>query len=107
MEKEVNNIFKDAIILFLQAHVVDYTHLAFYDMMYKLLEKEKVLVKLRLVKCRDDDKSRAKEKKPQSPKKEKSIHVVENSYEMKERKFINFPIPPSIILKYLMAKGLL
>jgi len=76
-------------------------------MTHKLLEKEKVLVKLGLMKYGDDDKLRAKEKKPQSPKKEKSIHVAKNSNERKERKFINFPIPPKFILKDLMAKGLL
>jgi len=107
MKKEVNNLFKDAIILSIQAHVVDYTHLAFFDMTYKLLEKEKVLVKLGLVKYGDDDKSRAKDKKPQSPKKEKSIHVTEKSDKRKERKLIKSPIPPRFILKDLMAKGLL
>jgi len=49
-EKEVNNIFKEAIILPLQPHVIDYMHLAFSDMTHKLLEKEKVLVKLGHVK---------------------------------------------------------
>jgi len=76
-------------------------------MTYKLLEKEKVLVKLGLMKYGDDEKPRAKEKKPQSSKKEKSIHVAEKSDERKERKFINFPRPPKFILKDLMAKGLL
>ena len=91
----------------LQSHVIDYTHLAFLDMTYKLLEKEKVLVKLGLMKYGSDDKSKAKDKRPQSPKKEKSIHVVEKSDEPKERKFVKFPIPPRYILKDLMAKGLL
>jgi len=35
-KKEVNNISKDDIILSLQSHVIDYTHLAFFDMTYKL-----------------------------------------------------------------------
>ena len=30
-KKEVNNIFKEAIILPLQPHVIDYTHLAFFE----------------------------------------------------------------------------
>ena len=64
IEKEVNNIFKEVIILPLQSHAIDYTHLAFSDMTYKLLEKEKVLVKLGLVKYGSDDKSKAKDKKP-------------------------------------------
>jgi len=76
-------------------------------MTHKPLEKENVLVKLGLVKYGDDDKLRAKDKKPQSPKKEKSIHVAEKSDERKERKFIKFPIPPRFILKDLMSKGLL
>ena len=69
IEKEVNNIFKEAIILPLQSHVIDYTHLAFSDMTHKLLEKEKVLVKLGFMKYEDDDKPRANDKRPQSPKK--------------------------------------
>ena len=63
MKKEVNNIFKEAVILPLQSHVIDYTHLAFLDMTYKLLEKEKVLVKHGLVKYSSDDKSKAKDKR--------------------------------------------
>lgn len=55
----------------------------------------------------EDDKPRAKDKKPQSPKKEKSIHVVKKLDEKKDKKFIKFPIPPIFILKDLMAKGLL
>ena len=62
-KKEVNNIFKEAVILPLQSHVIDYTHLAFSDMTYKLLEKEKVLVKLGLVKYGSDDKTKAKDKR--------------------------------------------
>jgi len=107
MKKEVNNIFKDALILSLQAHIINYTHLAFSDMTYKLLEKENVLMKLGLVKYGDDDKLRAKDKKTQSPKKEKSIHIAKKSKERKKRKFVKFPIPPRFILKDLMAKGLL
>ena len=42
-EREVNNIFKEAIILPLQPHVIDYTHLAFSNMTHKLLQKEKFL----------------------------------------------------------------
>jgi len=49
-------------------------------MIYKLVEKEEVLMKLGLVKYKEDDKPRAKDKRSQSPKKEKSIHVVEKSY---------------------------
>lgn len=64
IEKEVNNIFKEAIILPLQLHVIDYTHLALPNMMHKLLEKEKVLMKLGIVKYRDDDKTKAKDKRP-------------------------------------------
>jgi len=75
-EREVNNIFKEAIILPLQLHGIDYTHLAFSDMTHKLLEKEKVLVKLGLVKYGEDEKPRAKDKRAQSPKKDKSIHVA-------------------------------
>jgi len=76
-------------------------------MIHKLLEKEKILVKLGLVKYGDDEKLRAKDKNPQSLKKEKSIYVIEKSNERKERKFIKFPFPPRFILKDLMAKGLL
>ena len=65
IKKEVNNIFKEAIILPLQSHVIDYTYLAFLDMTYKLLEKEKILVKLGLVKYGSDDKTKAKDKRPQ------------------------------------------
>ena len=64
IEKEVNNIFKEVAILPLQSHVIDYTHLAFSDMTYKLLEKEKVLVKLGLVKYGSDDKPKTKDKRP-------------------------------------------
>ena len=107
IEKEVNNIFKEAFILPLQSHIIDYTHLSFSEMTHKLLEKKTLLVKLGLVKYGDDDKSRSKDKRPQSPKKEKSIHVVEKSDGPKERKFVKFPIPPRFILKDLVAKGLL
>ena len=62
-KKEVNNIFKEAVILPLQSHVIDYMHLAFSDMTYKLLEKEKVLVKLGLVKYGSDDKTKVKDKR--------------------------------------------
>jgi len=106
-KKKVNNIFKEAIILPLQSHAIDYTHLAFLDMTHKLLEKEKVLVKLGLVKYGDDDKPKAKDKRPQSPKKKKSIHVVEKLDGPKEMKFIKFNKPLIFILKDLMAKGLL
>ena len=61
----------------LQSHVIDYTHLAFSDMTHKLVEKEKVLVKLGLVKYGEDNKPKAKDKRPQSPKKKKIVHVVE------------------------------
>ena len=76
-------------------------------MTHKLIEKEKVLVKLGLVKYGEDEKSKAKDKKQQSPKKEKSVHVVEKLEETKDKKFIKFPIPPKFILKDLMVKGLL
>ena len=69
MKKEVNNIFKKAIMLPLQSHVIDYTHLAFSNMTHKLVEKEKVLVKLGLVKYGEDNKLKAKDKRPQSRKK--------------------------------------
>jgi len=62
-EKEVNNIFKEVVILPLQPHVIDYTHLAFLDMTHKLLEKEKVLVKLGLIKYGEDEKPKAKNKR--------------------------------------------
>lgn len=55
---------KEVVILPLQSYVIDYTHLAFLDMMHKLLEKEKVFMKLGLVKYGDDDKPRAKDKRP-------------------------------------------
>ena len=106
-KKEVNNIFKEAIILPLQSHVIDYTHLAFSNMTHKLLEKEKVLMKLGLVKYEEDEKPKTKDKRTQSPKKDKSIHVAEKIDEKKEKKFINFPIPPRFILKDLVTKGLL
>ena len=64
MEKEVNNTFKEAIILPLQSHVIDYTHLAFSDMTHKLVEKEFFLVKLGLVKYEEADKPKAKDKRP-------------------------------------------
>jgi len=105
-EREVNNIFK-VIISPLQLHVIDYTHIAFSDMTHKLLEKEKVLVKLGLVKYGEDEKPKAKDKRTQSPKKEKSVHVAKKIDEKKERKFIKFPIPPRFILKDLITKGLL
>ena len=54
-----------------------------------------------------DDKSKAKDKRPQSPKKDKSIHVVRKSDGSKERKFVKFPIHPRYILKDLVVKGLL
>ena len=76
-------------------------------MTHKLLEKEKVIMKLWFVKYGDDDKPRAKDKRPQSPKKEKSIHVVEKSDRLKERKFVKFPIPLRFVLKDLMVKRLL
>jgi len=76
-------------------------------MTHKLLEKEKVLVKLGLVKYGEDEKPKAKEKRTQSPKKDKSIHVVEKTDEKKEKKVIKFPIPPRFILKDLITKGLL
>ena len=107
IEKEVNNIFKEAIMLPLQSHVIKYTHIVFSNMTYKLLEKEKVLVKLGLVKYGSDDKSKAKDKRLQSPKKEKTIHVAKKSSESKERKFVKFPIPPRYIVKDLVVKGLL
>jgi len=73
----------------------------------KLLEKEKVLVKLGLVKYKEDEKLKAKDKRTQSPKKDKSIHVAKKIDEKKERKFVKFPIPPRFILKDLVTKGLL
>ena len=76
-------------------------------MTHKLLEKEKVLVKLGLVKYGEDEKPKAKDKRTQSPKKDKSIHVAKKTNEKKERKFIKFPIPPRFILKDLVTKGLL
>jgi len=106
-EKEVNNIFKEVVILSLQPHFIDYTHLAFSDMTHKLLEKEKVLVKLGLVKYGEYEKPKAKDKRAQSPKKDKSIHVEKKIDEKKEKKFIKFPIPPRFILKDLVTKGLL
>ena len=96
---EVNNIFKESIILPLQSHVIDYTYLAFYDMTHKLMEIEKVLMKLGLVKYREDDKPKAKDKRQQSPKKEKFVHVAEKLEEKKDKKFVKFPIPPRFILK--------
>jgi len=42
-EKKVNNILKEAIILPLQSHIINYTHLSFSDMIHKLLEKRKCL----------------------------------------------------------------
>ena len=107
IEKEVNNIFIKAIILPLQSHVIDYTHLEFWDMTHKLLEKEKVLMKLGLMKYESDDKTKTKDRRPQSPKKKKTIHVAEKTSKPKERKFVKFPIPPRYILKDLVAKGLL
>lgn len=62
IEKEVNNVFKETIILPLQSHVIDNTHLSFSDMTNKLLKKEKVLVKLGLMKYGDDDKPKVKDK---------------------------------------------
>jgi len=76
-------------------------------MTHKLLEKEKVLMKLGLVKYEEDEKPKTKDKRTQSPKKDKSIHVAEKIDEKKEKKFINFPIPPRFILKDLVTKGLL
>jgi len=76
-------------------------------MTHKLLEKEKVLVKLGLVKYGEDEKPMAKDKRTQSQKKDKSIHVAEKTDEKKENKFIKFPIPPKFILKDLVTKGLL
>ena len=76
-------------------------------MTHKLLEKEKVLVKLGLVKYGEDEKPKAKEKRAQSPKKDKSIHVAENTDEKKEKKFIKFPMPPRFTLKDLITKGLI
>jgi len=76
-------------------------------MTHKLLEKDKVLVKLGLVKYGEDDKPKARDRRTQSPKKDKSIHVVEKTDEKKERKFIKFPIPPRFILKDLITKRLL
>lgn len=73
-------------------------------MTHKVVEKEKVLVKLGLMKYGEDEKPKAKDKRPQSPKKEKFIHVVEKLDEKKDRKFIKFPIHPRFILKDLMAK---
>ena len=87
----------------LQPHVIDYTHLAFSYMNHKLLEKEKVLVKLGLVKYGEHEKPKARDKRTQSPKKDKSIHVAEKTDEKKERKFIKFPIPPRFILKNLVT----
>jgi len=107
IEKEDNNIFKEVVILPLQSHVIDHTHLAFSYMTHKLLEKEKVLVKLGLVKYGEDDKPKVRDKRTQSPKKENSIHVVKKIDEKKERKFVKFLIPPRFILKDLITKGLL
>jgi len=76
-------------------------------MTHKLVEKEKVLMNLELVKYEKDNKLKSKDKRPQSPKKEKSIHVVEKLDEKKDKKFIKFSISPKFILKDLMAKGLL
>ena len=72
-----------------------------------MLEKEKVLVKLGSIKYGEDEKPKAKDKRSQSPKKEKLVHVAEKFYEKKEKKFIKFPIPPRFILKDLVNKGLI
>ena len=63
-EKKVNNISKEDVILPLQSHVIDQTHLAFSYMTHKLLEKEKVILKLGLVKYGSDGKSKEKDKRP-------------------------------------------
>ena len=76
-------------------------------MTHKLLEKEKVLVKLGLVKYGEDEKPKTKDKKAQSSKNDKSVHLAKKSDEKKENKFIKFPIPPRFILKDLVTKGLI
>ena len=62
-KNKINNIFKEAIILPLQSHVIDDTHLPFSDMTHKLVEKENILMKLGFMKYGEDDKPKAKDKR--------------------------------------------